>query len=112
MSSANLSGVDLPVRAIREQTSSALDLLIHLARLNDGSRRVVQVSEVEGMEGDTIVLQDIYYFDYSMGIDEEGRFRGRLKGTGLRPKFTRGLEDRGIELPGDLFEYEAPVKQG
>ena len=101
---------DLPVRAIREQTSSALDLLVHLSRLNDGSRRVVQVSEVEGMEGDTIVLQDIFYFDYSMGIDEEGRYSGTLKGTGLRPKFAQRLEDKGIEFPTDLFEFEPPAK--
>ena len=106
-----MSGFDLPVRAIREQMSSALDLLVHLARLNDGSRRVVQVAEVEGMEGDTVVLQDAFYFDYSMGFDEEGRYAGRLKGTGLRPKFSQRLEDRGIELPPDIFQYEPPAKK-
>ena len=75
-----MSGLDLPVRAIREQSSSALDLLVHLARLNDGSRRVVQVSEVEGMEGNTIVLQDVFYFDFSMGIDDDGRYLVRPGG--------------------------------
>lgn len=105
-----MAGFDLPIRAIREQMSSALDVLIHLSRLNDGTRRVVQVSEVEGMEGDTVVLQDVFYYDYSMGIGEDGKFLGRLKGTGLRPKFAQQLEDRGIDLPADLFEYEAPAK--
>ena len=106
-----MAGFDLPVRAIREQTSSALDLLVHLERLKDGSRRVVQVAEVEGMEGETIVLQDIFYYDYSMGTGEDGMHAGHLKGTGLRPKFAQELENRGVELPSDLFEYEAPAKR-
>ncbi|MDP2181739.1 MAG: CpaF family protein [Actinomycetota bacterium] len=103
-----MSGVDLPVRAIREQVSSALDVLVHLARLRDGTRRIVQISEVEGMEGDTIVLQDLFYFDYSMGLDEDGRFKGRIKSTGLRPKFMRQLEDLGVTVPVEEFEYEPP----
>ena len=106
-----MSGIDLPVRAIREQASSALDVLIHLTRLRDGTRRVTQVSEVEGMEGDKIVLQDIFYFDYTMGVDEEGRFRGHLKSTGLRPKFMRRLEDLGVTLPPEVFEYEPPARR-
>jgi len=106
-----MAGFDLPMRAIREQAASAFDLLVHLARLRDGTRRVVKVSEVEGMEGDTIVLQDIFYFDYSMGVDDSGRYLGHLKSTGLRPKFTRRLEDMGIALPASLFEYEAPARR-
>jgi pilus assembly protein CpaF len=106
-----MSGIDLPVRAIREQASSALDILVHLTRLRDGTRRVTQVSEVEGMEGDTIVLQDIFYFDYTMGVDEDGLFRGHLKSTGLRPKFMRRLEDQGITLPPEVFEYEPPARR-
>ncbi|HET6498672.1 MAG TPA: CpaF family protein, partial [Coriobacteriia bacterium] len=106
-----MSGLDLPMRAIREQTSSAIDLIIHLSRLRDGSRKVVQVSEVGGMEGDTIIMQDVFYFDYSMGVDEDGRFRGVLKGTGLRPSFTQRLEDLGIHTPGDLFEHEPPERR-
>ena len=104
-----MSGIDLPMRAIREQISSAIDVLVHLTRLRDGTRRIVQISEVEGMEGDTIVLQDIFYFDYSMGIDDTGRFQGRMKSTGLRPKFMRRLEDFGVMLPPETFEYEPPV---
>ena len=80
-----MAGMDLPVRAIREQMASALDLIVHLTRLRDGTRRVTHVSEVMGMEGDVVVLQDIYVFDYSMGIDDEGRFLGRLKSHGHPP---------------------------
>lgn len=101
-----MAGLDLPMRAIREQVSSALDVLVHLNRLPDGSRRVTQIAEVEAMEGDTIVLQDIFQFDYSMGVDEEGRYLGRLKSTGIRPNFASKLEYMGIELPGDLFAPE------
>ncbi|MBU4556588.1 MAG: CpaF family protein [Actinobacteria bacterium] len=104
-----MSGIDLPVRAIREQVSSALDLLVHLTRLRDGTRRVTQIAAVEGMEGDTIVLQDIFYFDYSMGIDDNGMFLGRVKSTGLRPAFMSKLEDLGVMLPPEAFEYEPPA---
>ncbi|MRS12807.1 MAG: CpaF family protein [Actinobacteria bacterium] len=104
-----MSGIDLPMRAIREQISSALDVLVHLTRLRDGSRRITHVAEVEGMEGDTIVLQDLFYFDYSMGIDEIGRFKGHIKSTGLRPVFMRRLEDLGVTLPPETFEYEPPA---
>jgi pilus assembly protein CpaF len=101
-----MAGFDLPVRAIREQVASALDLVVHLDRLRDGSRRVVEVAEVEGLEGDTIVMQNIFRFDYSMGLDEQGRFRGHVKATGLRPKFTEKLEHSGIRLPAETFALE------
>lgn len=105
-----MAGFDLPMSAIRQQAASALDLIVHLSRLRDGSRRVTHVSEVEGMEGDTIVLQDIFYYDFSAGVDESGNSLGRIKSTGLRPKFTRKLEDLGIALPAELFEFEPPVR--
>jgi len=98
-----MAGMDLPVRVIREQMASALDLIIHLQRLRDGSRRVVQVSEVMGMEGDVVVLQDIYSFDFSAGIDDEGKFRGELKSNGIRPSFSERLADYGIALDPSLF---------
>jgi pilus assembly protein CpaF len=101
-----MSGIELPVRAIREQEASALDLIVHLSRLRDGTRRVTQVSEVLGMEGETIVMQDLYVFDYGMGIDEDGRFLGRLKSTGIRPKFSDRLTDLGIQLEPELFTLE------
>jgi pilus assembly protein CpaF len=98
-----MAGVELPVRAIREQVSSAIDMIIHLNRLKDGSRRIVKITEVQGMEGEVITLQDIFQFDFSMGIDEKGRFKGTLKSTGLRPQFSARLQDYGINLPSSMF---------
>ena len=105
-----MSGFDLPVRAIREQVTSALDLLVHTARLRDGTRRVVQISEVQGMEGDTIVLEDIFAFDYGMGVDDDGRFLGHIKAPGIRPRAALRLEDMGIDLPADTFAYEPAAR--
>jgi pilus assembly protein CpaF len=101
-----MAGMDLPVRAIREQVASAVDLIVHLHRLRDGTRRVTHVTEVVGMEGDIITMQDLFLFDYGMGIDEDGRYLGRLKATGIRPSFSDHLENFGITLPADLFHPE------
>jgi len=94
-----MAGMDLPVRAIREQLSSAVDL----SRLRDGTRRITQVSEVEGFEGQVISMQDIFTFDHSAGLDDEGRSLGSAKATGLRPKFTDKLEHYGITLRPEVF---------
>ena len=94
-----MAGVDLPVRAIREQVSGAIDLIVQQSRLKDGSRRIVAITEVVGMESDVITLQDIFTFDYSAGRDEFGRFLGNLVPTGIRPKFTQDLADLGVDLP-------------
>jgi pilus assembly protein CpaF len=101
-----MAGMDLPVRVIREQMASALDLIVHLSRLRDGTRRVTHISEVMGMEGDVIVLQDLYLFDYAMGIDADGRFLGHLKTTGIRPGFSERLANYGIQLDPALFAGE------
>src|SRR4051812_29964716 len=101
-----MSGFDLPVRTIREQMSSALDLIVHLTRLRDGTRRITHITEVQGMEGEVITLQDIFLFDFSPGVDEDGRFRGRLKSTGLRPKFLDKLAERGVYVEPELFALE------
>ena len=98
-----MAGMDLPVRAIREQVASAIDLIVHLTRLRDGTRRVTHVTEVQGMEGEIVTLQDIFEFDFSAGLDEHGKFRGTLKPTGIRPKFTERLEDYGIHLAPSVF---------
>jgi pilus assembly protein CpaF len=98
-----MAGVELPVRAIRDQVASAIDLVVQQARMRDGSRRIVAISEVEGMEGDVITLQDLFTFDYAAGRDDTGRFRGGLVSTGLRPKFTEALHDQGIDLPSSMF---------
>jgi pilus assembly protein CpaF len=106
-----MAGMDLPVRVIREQMASALDLIVHLARLRDGTRRVSHITEVMGMEGDVIVLQDLYLFDYGMGMDEHGRFLGTLKSTGIRPSFTERLANHGISLDQSLFAGEEFVRR-
>ena len=101
-----MAGMDLPIRAIREQVASAIDLVVHVHRLRDGTRRVTHVTEVVGMEGDVITLQDIMLFDYGMGVDESGKYLGRLKATGIRPAFSEHLDNFGIKLPPDLFAPE------
>ncbi len=101
-----MGGIELPIRAIREQQAAALDLIVHLTRMRDGTRRVTNVCEVLGMENDTIVMQDLYLFDYGMGIDEDGKFLGRLKSTGIRPKFSERLGDLGIHFEPELFTLE------
>ena len=101
-----MAGMELPIRAIREQMASALDLIVHLSRLRDGTRRVTHISEVMGMEGDIIVLQDLYLFDYGMGVDEDGHFLGHLKSTGIRPSFAERLADQGIRLEPELFTLQ------
>ena len=103
---ALMAGMDLPVRVIREQMASALDLIVHLSRLRDGTRRITHITEVQGMEGDVITLQDVFLFDYGMGIDEHGRFLGHLKATGVRPKFAEKLADLGIRLGAEVFQPE------
>jgi pilus assembly protein CpaF len=102
-----MAGVDLPVRAIREQVAGALDLISQQARLKDGSRRVTAISEVVGMEGEIITMQDIFTFDFSAGRDDSGRFRGQLISTGLRPRFLQDLADQGVEVSPMLFVNQA-----
>jgi pilus assembly protein CpaF len=97
-----MAGMDLPVRAIREQIAGALDLIIQTQRMRDGSRKVVVISEVTGMEGDVIALQDIFVFE-SEGVDEMGRVKGALRPTGIRPKCFERFIERGIRLPVSLF---------
>ena len=96
-----MAGFELPVRAIREQISSAVDLVVHVDRLRDGTRKVTHVSEVAGMEGDVITLTDIFVFEQS-GF-EEGKVVGRIRATGLRPKFMDKIEASGIHLPASIF---------
>jgi len=106
-----MAGMDLPVRAIREQVASALDLIVHIHRLRDGTRRITHVTEVVGMEGDIITLQDLMLFDYGMGVNEDGKYVGHLKATGIRPAFSEHLENYGIHLPAELFHPEAFAKR-
>ena len=98
-----MAGYDLPVKAIREQIASAVDCIVQLQRLRDGTRRITHISEVAGMEGDIITLQDVFLFDFSAGVDDQGRFRGQLKPTGVRPKFAEKLANNGIKLGPEMF---------
>jgi pilus assembly protein CpaF len=107
-----MAGFDLPIRAIREQMASALDLVVHLTRLRDGTRRVTHVTEIQGMEGDVIIMQDVFLFDWSMGVDPTGRFLGKLKPTGIRPKFAERLHDIGIDLAAGLFVNHGMDRRG
>ncbi len=106
-----MAGYDLPVRAIREQISSAVDCIVQLQRLRDGTRRVTHITEVAGMEGDIITLQDIFMFDFAAGVDEQGRYRGQLKPTGVRPKFAEKLAENGIKLGAEMFAPQAVGEQ-
>jgi len=96
-----MAGMDLPVRAIREQIASAVDLIVQQARLRDGTRKVINITEVQGMEGDVVVMQDIFQFEQT--AFEGGKVIGRLKPTGIRPKFMDRIEEAGIRLPPNIF---------
>lgn len=97
-----MSGVELPLRAIRQQIASAVDIIIHIERLRDGTRRVVQCAEILGMEGDTIIMQDLFLFKQS-AIDENGKIVGALQATGLRPRASDRIDDAGIKLSPTIF---------
>ncbi len=96
------SGLDLPLRVVREQIAAAVDLVVQQARLRDGSRKVVAISEIVGMEGDTVVMSDIFKFEEA-GLDDDGNVRGELKPTGLRPMFGHRLEAAGFKLGPEVF---------
>lgn len=98
-----MAGMDLPLRAIREQIASAVNLIVHISRLRDGTRRVTHVTEVQGMEGDVVTLQDAFTFDYSAGLDANGRFLGRPTPTGVRPRFVDHFTELGIQLSPSVF---------
>jgi pilus assembly protein CpaF len=98
-----MGGVELPLKAIREQIASAVDLIVHQNRLKDGSRKIVNITEVQGMEGDVIVMQDVFVFEQTGVAD--GKIQGHLKPTGIRPKFSEKFEVMGIHLPPGLFGF-------
>jgi pilus assembly protein CpaF len=106
-----MAGMDLPLRAIREQIASAVDVVVQLTRLRDGSRRVTAVTELQGMAGQTVTMQDAFLFDYAAGVDSNGRFLGKPIPTGIRPKFTDKFADHGITLSPRVFAMP-PVRPG
>ncbi len=107
----SMSGINYPIGAIREQLSSALDVLIHLKRMAGGRRKVVKIVEITSMEGDTICLHDIFQFDQT-GVDEEGHASGNFEACGVRPLLLNRLKAKGVEVPLDLFKRRVLVKSG
>jgi pilus assembly protein CpaF len=103
-----MAGMDLPLRAIREQIASAVDVVVQITRLRDGTRRVTHVTEVQGMEGETVTLQDAFLFDYAAGVDAHGTFLGKPVPTGVRPRFTDRFDDLGITLSPRVFGAVEP----
>jgi pilus assembly protein CpaF len=97
-----MAGLELPIRAIREQMSSAIHMVVQIARLSDGSRRITHVSEISGLEGQVVTMQDLFRFEPE-GIDVEGRVVGHFRSTGIRPQFADRFEVAGISLPSDIY---------
>ena len=95
---ALMAGFDLPIRIIREQSAAALDLLVHVARMPDGTRRVTKVCGIDGMEGEVITLCDVFDFEYAEGREIDGRIRGQLQPTGVRARFDQRLSELGINI--------------
>jgi pilus assembly protein CpaF len=103
-----MAGMDLPVKAIREQISSAVDLIIQQSRIRDGSRKITYITEVQNMEGDVIILQDLFRF-VQTGFDDKGKVLGHFESTGIRPRFMDKFETNGIQLPQNVFDLVKPI---
>jgi len=104
----SMANLNLPEKAVRQQVGNALDVVIQIGRLADGRRKIVSISELVGMEGDTITMQEIFEFE-RQGIDEDGMVIGRFRATGIRPRFTERLERAGVDLPVELFSEPEPT---
>lgn len=100
-----MAGIDLPIKAIRQQIAGAIDLIVQQSRLKDGSRKIINITEVQDMEGDMVILQDIFTFK-QQGVDKQGRITGKMIPTGIRPKFYERLETSGINIPASVFKVE------
>jgi septum site-determining protein MinD len=103
-----MAGMDLPARAIREQIANAVDLIVQISRLSDGSRRILNITEVQGMQGETVTLQDVFEFKET-GFDKNRKITGQYLSKGLIPKFIQELKEKGVGIPKDLFSNEAPA---
>ena len=99
-----MANLNIPDRAIRQQVASAIEVVVQIARLSDGTRKVTAISEITGMEREVITMQDIFVFE-KLGVDEDGRVRGRFRATGIRPKCTERFATSGIHLPAQMFEH-------
>jgi pilus assembly protein CpaF len=97
-----MAGVEMPMKAIRGQIASAIDVIVQVTRLSDGSRRMISITEITGMEGDVVAMQDIFKFD-RRGLGDDGKVIGDYISTGIRSSFTERFEQWGVHLPKDLF---------
>jgi pilus assembly protein CpaF len=97
-----MAGLDMPLLAIRKQIAAAINLIVHLARLADGSRMMTHITELSGMEGEVVTLTDIFKYEQT-GVSPEGKINGQIRPTGMRPLFTRRLEASGYKLGGEIF---------
>jgi len=104
-----MADLNLPDRAVRQQVASAVNLIVQISRMSDGSRRVISIAEVIGMEGDVITMQEIFTFEKT-GITEKGKVTGRFRATGIRPKVSDRLAASGIRLPPEMFEHVQVVQ--
>ena len=104
-----MGATNLPERAMRQQISSAIQLVVQQTRLSDGSRKITSISEITGMEGDIITMQEIFVFE-KMGVTQDGKVVGRFRATGVRPKLCERLKASGIHLPADMFEGVTEVR--
>jgi pilus assembly protein CpaF len=100
---ALMGGIDFPVRVVREQMSSAIQLIVQAARLRDGSRKITSITELAGMEGERVIMQELFRF-HEQGVDKDGKVVGTLRATGLRPSFHAKLEQHGFRLPHETFQ--------
>jgi pilus assembly protein CpaF len=103
-----MAGMDLPARAIREQIASAIDVFVQVTRLQDGSRKISHVTEVSGMEGETLTLQDIFLFKLDH-VDDDGQVHGNLAPTGIRPNFLHKFDIHGVKVPSNIFAAAGKV---
>ena len=104
-----MGATNLPERAMRQQIASAIQIVIQQARMSDGTRKVTSISEITGMEGDIITMQEIYCFE-KLGVTQDGKVIGRFRATGVRPKVCERLKTAGIHLPPDMFEGITEVR--
>jgi pilus assembly protein CpaF len=103
-----MSNLNIPEKAVRQQTASAVNLIVQITRLSDGTRKVTGISEITGMEGDVVSMQDIFVFERT-GLRRDGKVCGRFRATGIRPKCCERLAAFGIQLPVDMFEHMKAV---
>ena len=103
-----MANLNIPERAVRQQIASAVNILVHVSRMSDGTRKVTGVAEITGMEGETISIQDIFEFE-RIGLTKDGKVRGLFRATGVRPKCNTKLAASGSELPMDMFEHSKEV---